>query len=211
MPFKNIIFDLGGVLLDIDYNKTVEAFRSLGVAEPEKAFSKAHQALVFRAFEKGELSPDYFLSQLQAAAPGRSSKELTKAWCALLGPMRQTKFRLLEILSASYRLFILSNTNEIHRSVFEAHIESVYGMDRFTSLFNKIHYSHHLGMRKPDMEIFEAVIQMHGIIPEETLFIDDTKIHVKAAEQSGLKALHLSEGQDLKTLLESVGVQAEKN
>lgn len=206
MSLKNIIFDLGGVLLDIDYNKTVEAFGNLGIPDPERAFSKAHQARVFRAYEKGEITTRSFLDHLGKSVPGRTESELTKAWCALLGPMKPDKFRILEQLSNSHRLFVLSNTNEIHRSVFEAHIEKAYGMSKFSALFEEIHYSHQMGMRKPDVEIFEAVVSTHGIAPSETLFIDDTEVHVEGARKSGMRAEHLSDTKTLVEILQSAGV-----
>ncbi|MCA1751691.1 MAG: HAD family hydrolase [Cryomorphaceae bacterium] len=206
MSLKNIIFDLGGVLLDIDYDKTVEAFRSLGIPDPDQAFSKAHQARVFRAYEKGEITSASFLNHLMKAVPACTESDLTHAWCALLGPMREEKFRLLETLSKSHRLFILSNTNNIHQKVFEAHIEGVYGMEKFRSLFEKIHYSHELGMRKPDTEIFETVLDIHKLAPKETLFIDDTEMHVDGARKTGLIAAHLSDGETLEEILKFAGV-----
>lgn len=204
MALKNIIFDLGGVLLDIDYDKTVEAFRTLGIKHPEKAFSKAHQSRIFQSYEKGEITSASFSGHLlKETVQGTTEKDIQNAWCAMLGSMKADKFKLLEEVSKSHSVFILSNTNELHQSFFEAHIDEVYGMKKFEDLFVKIHYSHHLGMRKPDAEIFEAVVRLHGIEPSESLFIDDTKVHVEGASKAGLRALHLSDEQTLRGILKS--------
>jgi putative hydrolase of the HAD superfamily len=206
MAIKNIIFDLGGVLLDIDYDKTVEAFRALGIKHPEKAFSKSHQASIFRAYEKGEITSAPFVGHLiNTTAQGTTVNDIEKAWCAMLGTMQEDKFKLLQDLSQSYVLFILSNTNEMHQSVFEAHIEAKYGMKKFRNLFKRIHYSHQMGMRKPDTVIFDAVVNTHQIDPKETLFVDDTRVHVEGALKSGLMAVHLSDEKSLSDILKSAG------
>lgn len=191
MQTGNIIFDLGGVLLNIEYDKTVKAFKALGLAEPEKAFTKTVQAGVFQNFEKGLLSPADFIDALSKHMPGASPEQITDAWNALLGDFPTERYSFLKTLSKDFNLFVLSNTNAIHEKAFVNIIESAVGWANFESLFQGIAYSHELGMRKPEPEIFEEILKRFGLDKSETVFIDDTLMHVEAANKTGIKAFHL--------------------
>lgn len=205
---RNIIFDLGGVLLNIDYRRTTEAFGKLGLAAPEEAFSKYRQASLFREFEKGTVSAQAFLQKLSEKIPDASSNDLKQAWCALLGHMPAASFKLLEKLrKGGYGTYLLSNTNEIHKEAFEKHIEEVYGIQKFLGLFDRVYYSHEMGIRKPDAAAFRTVLQENGLAAEETVFTDDTEEHVAAALGTGIRALHLKDITDLPAMLREAGFE----
>lgn len=204
---RQVIFDLGGVLLDIDYSKTVNAFRDLGIPDPEMAFSKAHQAMLFQKYERGELNSKQFLDLLQLIAPDADRGEIVDAWNALLGNLPPHKWSVLDELSRmGMRMFILSNTNALHQEVFEHRVDKAYGWSRFTSMFEHIYYSHDMGMRKPDPDIFRKVVKNHHLEPAATLFIDDTLPHVQGALTAGLQAHHLGDDEDLRKVLAGRGV-----
>lgn len=191
---KNILFDLGGVLLEIDYLRTVEAFRNLGLQNPEKAFTKEIQAGLFQEFERGLIPESKFLDELNAHMPKATRTDITKAWNALLGDFPAQRLEMLKSLKNSYKLGVLSNTNIIHERAFMEIIDRSVGWNNFESLFEGLGYSHMLGERKPNMEVFRICLSQMRFKPEETLFIDDTPEHVKGARAAGLSAIHLQSG-----------------
>ncbi len=199
---KNIIFDLGGVLLNIDYDKTVEAFSALGMADPEQAFSKEVQAGFFQEFEKGFISETVFVSEINKEFKDASPQEIIDAWCALLGDFPNQRFEYLKKLSKSYRLFLLSNTNIIHLKAFEKIIDKAIGWNNFLLLFEGIGYSHELNMRKPNADIFMKMMDKYNLQPAETCFIDDTDVHVATANSLGITAFHLTNGKEIWDILE---------
>lgn len=199
---KNIIFDLGVVLLNVDYSKTINAFGQLGLENPDQAFSKAKQDDFFRDYEKGNLSDTDFLKGLSQRMNHDSLVDIEQAWCAMLGDFPKQKFDLLKRLSSDYRLFILSNTNSLHRKHFERTIDRDYGWKEFSSLFEYIGYSHVLRKRKPEPEAFLTLLENHKPEIPNTLFIDDTLEHVEAARRVGLTAIHFNESKNLEDELE---------
>lgn len=194
----SVIFDLGGVLFDIDYSLTQKAFIELGVENFGSLYSQKKQAGVFDEFEKGNISPGQFRQQLKQWLPGGvKDKEIDSAWNALLIGFPEAKVNLLERLKRKYRLFLLSNTNEIHLPEVlnrMAHLDNNNGIER---LFEKHYYSCRMGMRKPDKEIFEKVCLDNSLIVSETLFIDDSIQNIEGAKLAGLKTLHCLPGTDL--------------
>ena len=189
---KNIIFDLGGVILDIDYLKTAQAFIDLGVKDFEKTYSQAKQSAIFDLFEKGQLSEEDFFEALRTQFGVEfSNEEMISAWNAMLISLPQHRLQLLEKVKQQYSIFLLSNTNETHIKAFEELILRENKIMGFEPYFTKVYYSSRVGKRKPDEEIFLQVINENNLNPKETLFIDDSIQHVKGAEKSGLNALHL--------------------
>jgi putative hydrolase of the HAD superfamily len=201
VAIQNIIFDLGGVLLNIDYFRTVEAFKNLGLKDPEKAFTKEVQADLFQKFEKGEVSSEGFLLELSKHMPGAGLNEIEDAWNALLLEFPFSRYTLLKKLSRDYKLYLLSNTNAIHEKAFKGIIDDSVGWTNFESLFRAIGYSHQLGERKPNLKVFELVLKKNGLSPEHTLFIDDTIDHVLSALKLGIRAVHLSDDLTLEEIL----------
>ena len=198
---KNIIFDLGGVLLNIDYQKTVNAFKALGMPNPEQAFTKEIQAEFFQQFEKGLISEEVFIAEIKKQLKNVSSHDIVEAWCALLEDFPRERFEFLNSLSGKYRIFLLSNTNIIHLKAFQEIIESAVGWDAFISIFEGMGYSHELNMRKPNADIFKKMMIMYNLDPSETCFIDDTTEHVATAKSLGINAMHLPDKTDIRDLL----------
>lgn len=194
---KNIIFDFGGVLLNIDYLKTITAFEALGMHEPAQAFSKEVQAQFFQEFEKGMITEKVFISEIQKHLKNVSSDDVTRAWNALLEDFPVERFYYLSRLKEKYKLFLLSNTNIIHEKEFVKTIDAAVGWENFKNLFEAIGYSHEMRMRKPDAEIFYAILEQHNLKPQETVFIDDTLMHVEAARKTGIHGIHLPSGKEI--------------
>jgi len=189
---RNIIFDLGGVIINIDYHLTINAFKNLGLIDPEKIYTQFQQLPVMDKYDIGQISSDEFVAELRKIlAPGTSDEQIINAWNAMLLDFPQERAELLLKLKSKYRTFLLSNTNDIHITYFFKRIKKDYGYDEMKSFFEKDYYSHRIGMRKPNKEIFDFVVNENGLIPSETLFIDDTLQHVEGAKRAGLRAYHL--------------------
>jgi glucose-1-phosphatase len=188
---KNIIFDLGGVLLNLDFNATISTFENLGAKDFSNTYSKNKQSEIFNLMDKGLISESDFIKGLKDLGKlDCADEEMIKAWNAMLLDFPLDKYVYLKSMADDgYRLFLLSNTNSIHEKAFEARFLKEYGHP-LASLFEKAYYSHHIQLRKPDIEIFKFVLDDNTLNPNETLFIDDTEMHVNGAKQAGIHAIH---------------------
>jgi putative hydrolase of the HAD superfamily len=197
---KNIIFDLGGVILNIDYGQTANAFKKIGVVNFDKIYSQAKQGQVFDKLETGELTSDEFREYIKEIVPSLQFSDIDKAWNAMLLDLPVRRIDLLKDLKKKYRLFLLSNTNEIHIKAFRKIIESSYGENIFDAIFEHQCYSSDIGMRKPNPDCFQYVLEKNSLEPSETLFIDDSIQHVEGARKLKIRAYHLRPEEDVTTL-----------
>ena len=192
IEFRNIIFDLGGVILDIDYIRTIEAFRNLGVENAEFLYSKSSQISLFDNLEKGNLTEEEFYAGVKKLSNIElSNSQIRNAWNAILIDQKESIISLLSELKINHRLFLLSNTNVIHENAYRSMITFKYGRFIYDDLFEKMYLSHRIHLRKPDAAIFEYVINDSGLIKNETCFIDDSPQHVEAARNIGISSFHL--------------------
>lgn len=198
--YDSIIFDLGGVIINLDYNKTAQAFINLGLTNFNEIYSKAKQTNLFDDFEKGTISNDAFRATLkQYLPPTITDAEIDTAWNAMLLDIPLHRIDFLRKIAQTYRIFLLSNTNLIHVTAFTAINDRLFGKGVFESIFEKHYYSCEMGMRKPDAEIFEFVLAQNGLDRTTTLFIDDSPQHVEGALKTGLDAelLKVEQGEKL--------------
>lgn len=195
---KNIIFDFGGVILNINYGLTSEAFRQLGISNFDEMFSKAKQSDLFDNLEKGLISPGEFCDRVRTiTAMILSNDQIFDAWNALLLDLPKERIELITALRKKYKTFLLSNTNKIHADAFFKIIDASVGRNNFNNAFDKIYLSHEIKLRKPGREIFELVLRENDLEKEETLFIDDSIQHVEAASCIGIHAYHLKERETI--------------
>ena len=186
---KNIIFDLGGVILTIDYKRTIEAFRNLGISNAEDLYSKAAQSSLFDTLEKGLLSENNFFTAIRLLSDKPiSNNQIKEAWNAILIGLPEENISVLEKLKNNHRLFLLSNTNSIHETAYKEMIVKQYGSFIFDELFEKMYLSHHVHMRKPEPEIFNYVLSDSNLDINETCFIDDSPQHVEGARGVGIRS-----------------------
>ena len=189
---KNIIFDLGGVLLDIDYQKTIDAFKNLGILNFEEMFSQFKADELFEKLETGEVTEvDFYSAIKKRTGVPLKNEEIDHAWNALILNFRTQSLEVLEKLSATYKLYLLSNTNSIHLKYFKKLFTKETGKTLLDAYFVKAWYSNEVGLRKPGREIFEFVLQDENLQAAETLFIDDTFINIETAQKLGFKTHHL--------------------
>jgi len=197
---RNIIFDLGGVVLNINTRLTIEALKNLGwnnASDDEEL--KKHKEIFFN-LEKGLTSPLTFRDQIrQLAGFKNSDRDIDDAWTAMILDIPADRVSYLENLKKHYRLFLLSNTNEIHKEKYHREFEQNYGYP-FFALFERIHYSHEMKKRKPDPDIFLQVLEENSLVPADSLFIDDMEENVKSAEAVGMKGLYIQPGTLLDVL-----------
>ncbi len=189
---KNIIFDLGNVIVDIDFNLTVEAFQALGGGKIDLNLENYMDHPIFGAIEKGQITAAEFRNEIRFMLGNESvsDEEVDKAWAAVIINSDNERIDLIKELGKKYRLFILSNTDEIHIAHAKNIIRKNFGVE-MESLFEKCYYSHELAMEKPGLEIYNSVIADAGLVPEETLFIDDKNDNIEAANHLGIKGYHL--------------------
>jgi FMN phosphatase YigB (HAD superfamily) len=187
-----ILFDLGGVLFDLDYSKTADAFRQLGFKAFDSIYSQAKQDGVFDAFETGQLSAQNFRDKLRYWLPGNiRDEQIDSAWNAMLLGIKPQKLVLLKKLQERFPLFLLSNTNEIHlKEVFRMN-EEMHGFKDLSAFMRKQYYSCQLKMRKPDRNIFDFVLSDLSLKPKDVFFIDDSIQHIIGARSAGITAHHL--------------------
>lgn len=156
---KNIIFDLGGVLLNLDIRKTQNAFIELGMVEFKAHYTHAKQSGLFDLFDCGKITANEFRAELKKHLPlSVTDKQIDFAWNAMLLDLPLIRLELLQNLSKKYRLFLLSNTNEIHVHAFSSYLKKITGKSNFSSYFENWYYSCNIGMRKPNADIFEYAL-----------------------------------------------------
>jgi len=191
---STIIFDLGGVIMDIDVKKTLHAFSKLGLDNAQQYFGHGFAASFFSDHEAGRISDEKFLAEIKYLMGGPvEDAAVIEAWNALLLRFPPERIALLRELKDRYRLFLYSNTNAIHKEKF-SEIYQQHFPGALEDHFEKAYYSHELGHRKPDPGGFELIIRENKLNPEKTLFVDDALTNVQGAIRVGLKGLYLPPG-----------------
>ncbi len=190
---KNIIFDLGGVIINIDYALLVEAFSKIGLPHFEAYFSQKEQRSLFDQYEKGEITSVQFREALKKhCKPGTTDAAVDAAWNAMLLDLPKERLNLLLKTKQNYRTFLLSNTNEIHMLFIYNYLKAEFGINTLGGHFEKVYLSYEIKMRKPDPEIFQFVMDENQLKKEETLFIDDSVQHVESASKMGIHTILLN-------------------
>lgn len=181
-----IVFDLGGVLLDLDQGKTLRAFKRLGVDLEDINL----ESTVFTDYETGKLSSEDFLQFINTKLKGNaSSEQITEAWNAMLLGITAERFQFLEQLRKTFRVYLLSNTNEIHIRSVHQYLSTTFGLDRWNQLFDHQFLSYEMGSRKPDAACYLQVLNHIGKQPQEVLFIDDSHTNIRGATKVGIHTL----------------------
>jgi putative hydrolase of the HAD superfamily len=190
---KNIIFDLGGVILNIRFQNSLDAFQKLSKSKQTIEFTQAHQSGLFDQYETGRISDADFREGLRRQYQIEATDEqIDEAWNALLLDIPASRIDLLRELGKKYRLFLLSNTNAIHLVRFNQLVAESFTIPSLDSLFEKTYYSHLIGQRKPDAIVFEQILAQNNLDRAETLFVDDSIQHIESANTIGLKTLFLA-------------------
>jgi glucose-1-phosphatase len=201
-PFKDktidaIIFDLGGVILNLSVRNSIDAFIKIGFNNVEEEMGKILNRIpgdelgIFHLYETGMINSSEFRAGIRKyIEKDLPDHDIDSAWSAMLLDLPPANFNMMEKLSNSFRIFLLSNTNDIHIENLHAISQNNHGFSSLVKLFEKVYYSHEVKMRKPDVEIYHHVIKDAGLNADRTLFIDDSLINVQGAQKAGLHAFH---------------------
>jgi putative hydrolase of the HAD superfamily len=190
---KNIIFDFGDIFINLDKEiifREIEKFRGNPVLSPEIN-------AINQNYEVGQISSDEFVSQLAAVYPQATSKDIIAIWNGMLLDFPDKRLEFLENMAKEnkYRLFLLSNTNDLHIEEVKEKM-GTEKFNRFRNSFEKFYLSHEIHLRKPNTNIYNFVLQENDLNAEETFFIDDTKENTDAAEKLGIKCWNLQVGSE---------------
>lgn len=199
---KNLIFDIGNVIVDIDYMTTVAEFQKLSTVDFSAIVSYSRQHHIFDQFETGKLTAQQFRDELKRfLKPAVSDEEINHAWNSILIDYPVQKIDLLRHLKTRYPIFALSNINEIHVASIDRVACEKFGAHSFRDFFHAAYYSNEVGLRKPDREIYEYVLAKENLNAAETFFVDDKEENVETARLLGLQAYQLSHPDKLMDLL----------
>jgi HAD superfamily hydrolase (TIGR01509 family) len=202
---KNLIFDFGQVIIDIDPPRVQRLFREALDGSYEIAFQRLKERDIFNRLEVGALSEEGFILAIQQECQGKlHARQIMDIWSEMLVGIPAHRLEFLENLRSHYRVFLLSNTNAIHLKQIYRHLEVDHQVTDFnTRFFEKTYYSNEVRMRKPDPAIFHHVLEDAGLEAHETLFIDDYPENIEMAKKLGFKgALHNPE-KDIATVFDS--------
>ena len=202
---KSIIFDLGGVILNLNYSKTEDEFKKIGVLNFKEFYSQKKQTLLFDEFEKGKIKPEEFISSFKESENLKIKEiDFIDAWNAMLLEIPIEKLQFIDGLKKDYKIILLSNTNEIHIKKFEDDLKKNNMLEQFYKCFDKIYYSSRMGKRKPEENCFNQVLEENGLIAENTLFIDDSIQHIEGAKKVGVKTFHLEKNKSILDLVPDI-------
>ena len=189
---KNIIFDLGGVFIDIDFKATENAFVALGVKDFNDYYTQHTASTLFEDLEIGKVGAEEFYERFRSeTGVNASDDEIKNAWNAMLGRFPVERLNWLEEIGFRYKIYLFSNTNIIHYDAFQKIYQECTGKSNFDDYFIKVHYSHDLGVRKPYPEAFKKLLAVEKLNAEETLFIDDSYKNIEGAKEAGLHTILL--------------------
>ncbi len=188
---KNIIFDYGNVIFEINFKRSQSALLQLGITNIEAFFAYKNHNQLFDNFETNTISPSEFRAGIRKAAHNQdlSDQQIDDAWNSLLIGVSANNHDVLLKMKAKYRTFLLSNNNAIHYDWIVKHIKENYSINNYDNYFEKAYFSHLMELRKPNLDIFEQVIKENDLNPSETLFIDDSPQHIEGARKAGLNTL----------------------
>lgn len=191
-PVKNLIFDLGGVIIDLNVEKTKEAFALMSgkpISEVQEILANSSEFLLY---EKGLISDQEFRNSVRhLLKTDATDLEIDAAWNAMLGGIPGNRIELLKKLRNNYQLFLLSNTNNIHLVCFNEIVKSACGSSSLNPYFDRAYFSHIVNMRKPDAEIYNLVLNDNNLLAHETLFLDDNTSNLEGASQLGIQTYHV--------------------
>ena len=200
---KAIIFDLGAVILNINYQNTIDEFTKLGVNNAATFYSKKVQTNLFNQIETGMISSNEFLKALQKETKNANINQVEKAWNAMLLDLPEERIQLIEKLKNNHSIYLLSNTNAIHIDAIKKQLGKRKWL-AFCKLFDKMYLSHELGLRKPDVKIFEYILKEQKLKAEEVFFIDDSPQHIARAKKIGIHCHHLLDDENIITLFPDI-------
>lgn len=202
--YKNLIFDLGGVILNLDQPKCEASFVALGGEHVLKSISKYGGSGIFGKYETGKINTPTFLEGLRELLQTEvSDEQLKSAWSDIIVDIPIERLRFLELLSNKYNLFLLSNTSPLHMDELRQMVLNLTEKE-FDSYFEKTYCSYEVGSAKPNPEIYKHVLNDAGIKADECIFIDDAEHNLEAARNLGISTIHIPSGTELLDIMNEI-------
>ena len=199
---KNIVFDLGGVLVDLDFKAAINGLQQAGFVNVKEQLQSFDREGIFQKFELGEMTAEEFRTAIREnSTVTLTDEEIDALWNAMLLEIPREKLELILDLRGKYMVYLLSNTNSIHWDYVCKNAFNYRGF-RVNDYFEETFLSYEMHLAKPDKAIYEKVLQDANLLAEETLFIDDSEANCKAAEEVGIHAHHYHIGDDLSKVFE---------
>jgi len=207
-PIKNIIFDYGNVIFHINFQQVADAWKALGIDNADEFYGHRKQDDVFNALERGQITPSAFRNRIRELThkPELTDQQIDDAWNAIFIGIPKGNHELLLEIKKKYRTFLLSNINAIHYDYVHDYLQREFDMKDNSDLFEKTYYSHLMGKRKPDAEIFEQVLRENNLNPAETLFIDDSPQHLETARKLGLQTYLMTAPDNIQDYFKTNGL-----
>ena len=201
---KNIIFDLGGVVLDIDENIVYNELEKMGINISELAHSKEFIDIMSK-FDTGIYTAPTFRKKAKAllGQEKMTDQRFDAIWNAMILDIPRERIEAIEKVKKHYKIFLMSNSNVIHYDLYVRDLQLRFGYHEFDELFNKSYFSFAEHLEKPDPRFFELILDHEGLLPEETLFIDDTEANVKVAKKLGIHTYHIGRDELVRNLFEN--------
>ena len=198
---KNIIFDLGGVILDIDETIVYKELEKMGISTSELAQSKEFIDIMSK-FDTGIYTAPTFRKKTKAllGQDKMTDQRFDAIWNAMLLDIPRERIEAIEKVKKHYKIFLMSNSNVIHYDLYVRDLQLRFGYNEFDELFNKSYFSFAEHLEKPDPRFFELILDHEGLLPEETLFIDDTAANIKVAKSLGINTYHISRDELVRNL-----------
>lgn len=198
-PISAIVFDLGNVLFDLDIPRTWRALEQLMDVQFEHPFAYPPTKEIMYAYETGDVSTGAFVGELQRLCkPETKPEQIVEAWNAMLLTLPPKRLPFLKALKQKYPLYLLSNINSLHLEFFYKHMREVHDLRNWdTTFFDQTFYSNYIGLRKPDIAVYEHVIDSINHAPESVLFIDDNAHNIKGAQSLGIQTIHLGASEEI--------------
>jgi len=198
---KNVILDLGGVLVDIEPDNTINELKRIVQPHLLENLNWDEIPEVVLAMETGKWNKQQFIQHFKSICkPGVIEEEIVDAWCAMFLEFPRERVEMVKSLGKKYNLYLLSNTNSYHIKCFESEFKNRYNFP-LKRLFKNIYYSSEIGFRKPDTECFNHVLAHAGLNPEETIMVDDREDNCRAAESVGMHFLKVPENSGLEAVV----------
>ncbi|MPL98911.1 D-ribitol-5-phosphate phosphatase [bioreactor metagenome] len=198
---KNLLLDLGGVVLNVDYHKMVDVFKEYGVMDFDKHFTQAKQVEIIDKFEEGKCTIEEFRNGIRDLVNvNLTDEQIDNAWFSMILDLPKERIELIGLLKLKYNVYLFSNTNELHIELLKKRYEEEFGFDIFQMLFTKAYFSNEIKMRKPHPESFQWLLNDAEIKAEETLFIEDSPQHIEGAKKVGLNTYWLTGGETINDL-----------
>jgi len=198
---KNVIFDLGGVIINIDTYAVRKRMLGKGVGNVDELHTKLIDQDIYHKLETGHISADEFRTSIKKVIDIEvSDQDIDDAWNAMILDIPRERIKFMTRLKSRYKLYLLSNTNSIHWEYYDRYFQDTYDYPSLNSFFSQAWYSYLMGIRKPDPGIFKMVLEEGQFDPSETVFIDDLKENTEAAASLGIIPCHLEEGKEIMDL-----------